>query len=947
MKRLLLPYFIAFSALSSFAQEKKKGFTFPAAHTSPDYVPGKVVFKLKESPQKSNKRTFSENVVYLQSVTVMKIEKKFHEAATGEKERNKVFNRAENFGLDRIYELTIPDSEDISSAIDELLQSEEVEYAEPLYIYQASYIPADPALINQSYLEKVKAPQAWDLIRNIRKTIIAIVDSGSDLEHPDLAGNISYNVNDPVNGVDDDGDGYIDNYRGWDFVGATASNMAEDNDPNITQQGGDHGVHVSGIASAVTDNSTGVASIAFNTAQLLIIKAAADDNGTKILRGYEGIKYAADHGAKIINCSWGGVGASFYGQDVVNYAIEKGCLIVAAAGNSSDDIPQYPAGFDGVLAVANVGVDDVRNSTSNYGYYVSLAAPGANIYSTTFDNTYGSKTGTSMASPVVASAAALLSAYLPHFSMQQIGAQLRATADNIDAFNPGFGKRLGSGRLNVYRALTESPPSIKIQNITLSDKANGIIPAADTLTITIDLKNFLSPVNNLQVNLLSDDPNVVITEGLHTVASIGTLMTQNNVGPFKIFIKPGTPDNSQVEFRLQYSANGTYQDFEGFVVTVARDYLNISNDIIATTLTSTGQIGFLEAGTDAGTLGFQYKGNQLLYEAALMIGNSESKVSNNARSSAEESDNHFVKRVKIQSSNTADAISARAEFDDKGSPSPLNVYVKQRSWIYKDVDTGDVLIAEYEVHNPGNTELRNVFVGLFMDWDIDGGSTNATAYDPATKTARVFDKSGGSQPLAGVKLLSEASPCYYPLSNSLSNDILANNDFTIEEKFKTLSNGIRSQSLGLNVANGLDVSFVTGYGPYIIPANGSVKVAFALIGAENEDELEAAGGKAQKKYSVIYEASKVAAVTIKAYPNPLTGGSASQRLSFTLPETKRISLDLYNTMGQKVKTFIKSSIYQQGEYTSVCDLSDVGSGVYIYRLNVDGDIKSFKIVKLE
>lgn len=947
MKRLLLSLFITYNVLLSFAQERKKELHLPASLSSTDYVPGKVVFKLKESTQKSNKRTFSGDIVSLQSVSVVKVEKKFHEAEAGKKTKNTVFNRAETFGLDRIYEITIPASEDISKAIDELLQNEEVEYAEPLYTYKASYIPADPALINQSYLDKVKAPQAWDLMRNIRKTIIAIVDSGSDLGHPDLAGNIYHNENDPVNGVDDDGDGYVDNYYGWDFVGATGSNMLEDNNPNITQSDGDHGVHVSGIASAVTDNTTGVASIAFNTAQLLIIKAAADDNGTKILRGYEGIKYAADHGAKIINCSWGGVGASFYGQDVVKYAIDKGCLIVAAAGNSSEDVPQYPAGFDGVLAVANVGVNDVRNSTSNYGYYVSLAAPGTNIYSTTYNNTYGSKTGTSMAAPVVSSAAALLSAYLPHFSMQQIGEQLRATADNIDAFNPAFVKRLGSGRLNVYRALTESPPSIKKQNITLSDKANGIIPAGDTLTLYVDLKNFLSPVNNLQVNLLSDDPNVVITEGQYTVPFLGTLMARNNVGPFKVYIKSGTSDNSQVEFRLQYTANGSYQDFEGFVVTVARDYLNVNNDIIATTLTSTGQIGFLEAGVDAGTLGFQYKGSQLLYEAALMIGNSESKVSNNARVSTEVTDDHFVKKVKIQSLNTGNDISARAEFDDEGSPSPLNIYVKQRSWIYKGADSGNFLITEYEVQNPGNTELRNVFAGLFMDWDINGGSTNATVYDPATKMARVFDKSDSSQPLAGVKLLSEASPCYYPLTNSLSNDILANNEFTMEEKFTTLSNGIRSQSLGLNFTNGLDVSFVTGYGPYRIPANGSVKLAFALIGAESEDELDAAGEKAQEKYSVIYEASKVAAVTIRAYPNPLTGNSASQRLSFTLPETKRISLDLYNTMGQKVKTFIKDAVYRQGEYTSVCDLSDVGNGIYIYRLNVDGDIKSFKTVKLE
>jgi subtilisin family serine protease len=282
-------------------------------------------------------------------------------------------------------------------------------------------------------------------IGSISPVVIAIVDSGSQLNHEDLADNIYPG--------------------GYDLVGCCKNNPQPDNDPNVANANASHGVHVSGLASASTNNGVGIASIAYNNAKLLIVKVSGDDFPSDVVRGYEGIVYAVDHGAKIINCSWGSPTAGGpYGQNIVNYAMRNDCLVVAAAGNGNpstgigNPFIDYPAAYPGVMAVASVSYSDAKSRFSNYGREVSISAPGENILSTVYDNTYGYDSGTSMAAPLVSSAAALLKMFFPSLTMFQIGERLRDTADNIDPKNPNYVGLLGKGRLNIYRALTNSEP---------------------------------------------------------------------------------------------------------------------------------------------------------------------------------------------------------------------------------------------------------------------------------------------------------------------------------------------------------------------------------------------------------------------------------------------------------------------------------------------------------
>ncbi len=954
MAKYFIFIFLMLQILASQAQntviKKKIPFKFSRDISSKDYIPGLIILKFKAGAAPSSQTLSTKQLPTVKASSVIQIKRKFPEVDS-EYKLNARGRKDE--GLNRIYELNFSKSAKIEEVISELLADPAIEYAEPAYIHHTYYSPSDPRYTSgeQNYLDVVRAPQAWDLIRNSSGIIIGIVDSGSELAHQDLAANIFYNTADPVNGSDDDGDGFTDNYAGWDFVGPTGNSIKADNNPNVVGPANDHGVHVSGIASAVSNNGIGVASIAFN-AKLLIVKAGPDDSGSDIYRGYEGIKYAADKGAHIINCSWGSKSASSFGRDIVNYALNKGCLIVAAAGNSGTNQPEYPAAFQGVLAVANTSNADIKSSSSNFGDYVSLSAPGNSILSTTFNNTYGYSTGTSMSTPVVASAAALVKSYLPSLNMQQVGEQLRVTADNVDAKNPAYRGLLGKGRLNVLRALTESSPSVRIQNIKEEDRTAANVQFPDTLYLFLDVKNFLFTANGLTLNLSTENPNAVVLTPQINLGTLATLETRSQVGPFKVAIQPGTATNTLVSFRLDYLANNTsYQDFEKFSVVVAKDYLNINTNSIATTISSNGRIGFSVPDAEGGA-GFAYKGNQLLFEASLMIGNSSTKVSNNARSVNDESDEHFVKVVRAHElANNADSVKAEARFDDSGNPNRLFIAVKQQMIGYKPEPNDKYVISEYEIFNTTNFALSNVYVGLFTDFDVFGGSTNVTQFDPSARLAYVYDKQQ-TAPYAAVKLLNQNSPpIYYPLSYNISGNPLSDSDFTIAEKWETLSSGVKALSLGTSTA-GVDVSFVSGNGPFTIPANSSIKVAFALIGGDNLQDIQTSAGLAQVKYNLISAMpppEPITRVDLKVYPNPILASSNGLSiLRFALPEEGLVTLELCNVMGQTVRTLVSGQPYSRGIHYLNYDFSggyfsDVVSGVYFYRLIYNNQLTTSKI----
>lgn len=923
MNRLILLVVFLCYYHTSFSQTNFYGDPAYAGNAADKaaYVPNTVIVKFKESSSSGATTRSTQPLLILKAAKIKSLISKFPQAML--RSRISSTSRADQIGIDRIYELKYSGGASVSTVVREIQSMKNVEYAEPAYIHHTRLIPNDPYYVpRQNYLTQVGAPQAWDIIRNASGVVIGIVDSGSDLDHEDLAGNIA---------------------GGIDLIGASAENITQDNDANVKNAASDHGVHVSGLASALTGNGKGISSIA-GTAPLLIVKVAADDSPEDIYNGYEGIRYAVDNGAKVINCSWGTSARSFFGEDVINYAISKDCLVIAAAGNQGTDIPDYPAGYKGVLAVANITDSDTRASSSNFGGYVSISAPGSSIYSTTYNGNYGFKSGTSMAAPIVSSAAALLKAYYPDLSMTQVGELLRVTADNIDNLNPSYAGKLGKGRLNIFRALSQIAPALRTTAVRFEDPGNGTFRAGSDIKVYIDIRNYLLKADNVEITLRTENPNIQITKGTMQAGSLGMMEDQLGIGAFEFSVRSGAPDNMPVEFIVGFKANdGQYEDYETFTLLVARDYFNIITDDLQTTATSVGKIGYAAPGQTAG-LGFSYHGKQMLYESSLMIGYSSNLVSNNARTSGGNADAHFIKRVPVADISRADKIVAEARFDDSGQPEGPLVDVKHTVTASRDSDKDNYIIAEYEVINRSTRDITGAYIGMFTDWDLDGGTSNYTAYEGASKLAYV-SSTATETPYAGVKLLSTSGlPHYYPLS--MSGGILADDNFTTTEKFQTLSSGIQSAGIG-SAASGHDVSFVSGYGPYTIPSNGSVKVAFAYLGAASLEELRNASLNVQSEFNLLSDDVEVTEV-LSTYPNPVTPrNNSNMAVVINLPDDSYISLSLFNMMGQKVETFLQDQSYFKGMQTLYFNVGSLHAGVYVLQLQFNGKSYTHKISVLK
>jgi subtilisin family serine protease len=350
--------------------------------------------------------------------------------------------RSNRIDLSSIYEIRFAQSIDVKKILSLLRRQADIVYAEPVYLRRLYYDPNDPSRGNQSYLNTIKAREAWDVTRGDTSVVIAIVDTGVDWQHPDLAVNIWRNYKEiPNNGIDDDGNGYKDDIRGWDFGGA---NGTEDNDPR--EEVPTHGTLVAGIAAAVSDNNIGVAGIGFKC-KIMPLKTTPKELPENPIYWIKGVVYAAENGADIINCSLGGPGYSQLEQDVIDHANDLGALVVAAAGNDANNCPSYPAAYRHVLAVAATTSSDRLASFSNFGYWVDLAAPGTNIYGTWQPSTYTSfQQGTSFSSPIVAGVAALVKAQHQDWGPGAVAEKVRLTCDNISSQNSGFDRQIGYGR---------------------------------------------------------------------------------------------------------------------------------------------------------------------------------------------------------------------------------------------------------------------------------------------------------------------------------------------------------------------------------------------------------------------------------------------------------------------------------------------------------------------
>ena len=345
---------------------------------------------------------------------------------------------------------------DLNKIIKDLSKFSEVDYSEPKFKDFEDYIPNDPSYSSCWHLNKIQANLAWDLGTGNSNVVVSIVDDAITINHPDLQNVIWVNPNEiPNNGIDDDNNGYIDDINGWDTY-------TNDNDPSphSNTPAWAHGTHCAGIAGAHTDNNIGISSVGFGVS-LMAVKTA--DNNGLVNQTWDGVYYSIVSGADVISCSWSSGSYSQTNNNIIEFGINNGSIIVAASGNNGANLasnPKYPACYNGVICVANTTSSDTKAGSSNYGTRIDVAAPGSSILSTIPYSGYDTKTGTSMSAPMVAGLLGLMKSFSPNSTNEQLISCMKSACDDIDAINPSYAGLLGNGRINAYNALLcLSPPN--------------------------------------------------------------------------------------------------------------------------------------------------------------------------------------------------------------------------------------------------------------------------------------------------------------------------------------------------------------------------------------------------------------------------------------------------------------------------------------------------------
>jgi len=433
------------------------------------YQDGIVVFQLKTSVKKmipagQDKQVDFRNIAFL--------EKEVADFGIYEVIQMHPNDRDEN--LRRTYQIKFMSIERVDDLIRRLGANTDLEYAEKKELHKHFLTPNDlgpnasntagtSPTNNQWALHRIQAQLAWDLSTGSANIRVAVTDDAIRTAHQDLQNKLLPGYDAPTGGTD----------------------------PNpCGSNNGNHGTHVSGTVGAETNNGIGVASIGYNVS---IIPVKIGNCNGALTHGYEGINWAANNGADVINMSWGGGGSSTYGNNVCNAAANAGVVLVAAAGNDGTNQQFYPAAYTSVIAVASTTPTDAKSSFSQYGTWISISAPGSNIRSSyaTSNTAYSSISGTSMASPHVAGLVGLMKSYMPTASRTQLINCLLSSADDISAANPSYNGQLGSGRINAYQALL----CMAQYNVALDAGITNIVQpsatvCASSFTPVITLRNF-------------------------------------------------------------------------------------------------------------------------------------------------------------------------------------------------------------------------------------------------------------------------------------------------------------------------------------------------------------------------------------------------------------------------------------------------------------------------
>ncbi|RZK24083.1 MAG: T9SS type A sorting domain-containing protein [Hymenobacter sp.] len=841
------------------------------ALAGPPTIPGRLVLKLKPTATPGQVRAA------LQALGATGLRQKFPFSTVPSVDRI----QTGSVNLRLIYQVEVPPSASLAKARAALLGTGAVEYVEPLYVREPLYQPNDPYADSvsgpQYYLKLIQAYRAWDFTKGDTSVVIGLTDTGMRPSHQDLVRKIKYNYADPINGVDDDQDGYIDNFRGWDPSNGN-------NDPTYNDDGASHGSQVAGVLAGQADNGVGVAGVGFNCKFLPVQVFPGNSTGT--FAGYEGIVYAADHGCQVINMSWGGQGGySRFEQDVCTYAaVNKDAVLVAASGNTNGDLLFYPASYEHVLAVSGTDENDAKASFATYGHRIDLTAPATNIWTVKgfyADTDYRYSSGTSLASPQVAGAAALVRARFPQLTAAQVAAQLRQSADasiySLPA-NAAYLGRLGTGRLNVARAVAAlNRQEARVVMSTFAPARPAGYAPGETVQLTTLVRNLLQPVAGLTVTLTSLSPYLTVGQGSFAVGSLATLATSTNASqPFQLTVAGAVPLNTPATLRYRLTAAGGYQTDQYVDVLLNPDFVVLdANDLVAS-LSSRGNLAY-DGIYDQGGLGLSYRTvGPLLSEGGLLLATSPTRVADHLRAAPGTVHQSFyteaaIRRVVPGPRADQEAYSTfRDSLPTAARPRSVGVRVRQRALAWATPTTRrNFILLSYSLRNLTADTLKPLYAGLFADWDLPGDSgRNLARYDSVQRLGYCYDPLA-ARVYGGVQVLGARPAGVYSIDNNspTGTPIYLGDGFSSAEKYLALSDGFGRAH---RAAGGGDVAQVLStVVPKIAPGD-SATVTFAVLAAPSLAELQAAAQAATSAYQTTVLAATTASQPAgwQVFPNP-------------------------------------------------------------------------------
>lgn len=817
-------------------------------------------------------------------------------------------------------------------------ENHNIEIAEPIYLDIPLGIPNDPYASQQTMLATIKAFQTWDVFKGDTSIVIGIIDTGVFQDHEDLVNSIATNWDEiPNNGIDDDGNGYVDDFRGCNLAYSAEGKGGDTYHPN------DHGTSVAGIAGATTNNGLGIAGVAYKC-RIFPIKASKIANLGTIDYGYRGILYAAVRGLNVVNCSWGSPKQpSPIDQSIIDYAIARGVVIVAAGGNDDNaSRVWYPAGYRGVLGVGEVNQSDYITGTTTMNETIRIMAPGVgNWIITNQQGKYDSSKngGTSFAAPVVAGVVAMVRAKYPELGPLETIEYVRQLTDDISANNPSF-ERMVPGRVNMQKMLQILPSSIPgISPIRLKTYRTNLVPeerfwVGDTVVLKIDARNYLSSANNLRFVLSVAD---IFDNSLEVIDSEFELPhlpagADFEIGPFSFRIKE--ENQSRTFLRIDILGENGYKDF--FLVPfVPTTYIsNFGNDSIQFSVSDKGTLGFYGKGKSILGIGVQHTklGNQL-FKGGLMASEDSSRVVTALFSlNPDGSDFKVVKPF-------ANPNKEIGEVNDDLAPELEKIGLEIQQIVYVPPQNESYFKITLSVKNISKQVQKNISLGYYLDWDVGSNSDSNRTYlvpEAVPKTilpiaASVqFTESSDSSIIVGVGVLSENANDQ-PQSAGLSSSVRAN--FSKDKQLLALNSGTAWQFKDYDdVASVCGMRFPTELNPnetksfIMMFAIGRSKEALKTIFLENI-----------LKSDVIVDNSKQWDWEI--YPNPV-----QNKLEMVFPKEFQgnCKIEIFNSIGKLVMSENVSAVNNFYEI-SLLKLPD---GIYFVRATNQKLVLFGKFIKM-